>query len=234
MNFRRITGASSGIGAAVARDLAAAGVKLVLNGRRQGHLEAVAVGLPHAAICAGDIAEPTMPERLLELARTRWGGCDIVVNNAGELAAGTIEALDLDAMARMVEVNVAAAFRLAYAAVRAFKAQGHGHLVNTSSILGVKVRVPAGAYAGTKHAIEALSEALRLELAGTRIKVTSIQPGLVMTELHRNFAVHPREQLGIREALEPEDVARSVRFALEQPDHVLIAKLMVLAADQPY
>ncbi|MGH3182383.1 MAG: SDR family oxidoreductase [Streptosporangiaceae bacterium] len=229
-----VTGAGSGIGAAIARELGAAGVKLVLSGRRREKLEAVAAELPQAAILAGDVSNPKMPERLLELARGQWGGCEIVVNNAGELVAGTIEEMDLEAMARMVEVNVAAAFRVAYTAARAFKAQGHGHLVNISSILGVKVRVPAGAYAGTKHAIEALSEALRLELAGTRIRVTAIEPGLVMTELHRNFKVHPREQMGIRQALEPEDVARAVRFALEQPEHVLVARVMVVAADQTY
>ncbi|HVA62923.1 MAG TPA: SDR family oxidoreductase [Terriglobales bacterium] len=227
-----ITGASSGIGAAVARNLAEAGVRLVLSARRRERLEALAGALPEVATLAGDIADPGLGPRLFALAQERWGGCDIVVNNAGELVVGTIEDLDLEAMAHMLEVNVTATFRMAYLAARRFKAQGSGHLVNTSSVLGSKVRLTAGAYSGSKHAIEALSEALRLELAGTRIKVTAIEPGLVMTELHEGLPVHPREQFGIRQALAPDDVARAVRFALEQPDHVLIAKLMVLAADQ--
>ncbi len=152
-----ITGASSGIGAAVARNLAEAGARLVLSARRRERLEALAGELPEAATLAGDIADPAMGPRLFALAQERWGGCDIVVNNAGELVVGTIEAIDLEAMAHMLEVNVTAAFRMAYLAARQFRAQGHGHLVNTSSVLGSKVRLTAGAYSGSKHALEALS-----------------------------------------------------------------------------
>ncbi|MGH9475875.1 MAG: SDR family oxidoreductase [Terriglobales bacterium] len=227
-----ITGASSGIGAAIARELGAAGTKLVLVGRRADRLDALAAGLPAAVALAGDIAEPAMPARLLALAQSSWGGCDIVINNAGTLVTGEIDTLDLDAMAEMLRINVEAAFRLAYLAVRQFKVQGHGHLVNMSSVLGTKIRLTAGAYSGTKHALEALSEALRQELGGTRIKVTCIEPGLVMTELHRDMPVHPKDQFAIRQALDAADIARSVRFVLEQPDHVLVARLMILAADQ--
>ena len=153
---------------------------------------------------------------------------DVVVNNAGTMVAGKIDDLDLDKMAQMIDVNVTAAFRMSYVACRHFKAAGAGHLINISSVLGTKVRETAGAYAGTKHAIEALTEALRMELSGTDVSVCCVEPGLVLTELHDAWEVHPRESLGIDPPLAPEDVARSVKFVLEQPPHVRIPRVMVL------
>jgi NADP-dependent 3-hydroxy acid dehydrogenase YdfG len=132
-----------------------------------------------------------------------------------------------------VRVNFEAAVRVAYVALRHFKAHGSGYLINTSSILGTKVRPTAGVYAGTKFGIEALTEALRIEVAGTGIRVGCIEPGLVMTELQDHFEVHPRDMLGIERPLEPADVARVVRFMLEQPPHVVIPRIMVLPSEQP-
>jgi NADP-dependent 3-hydroxy acid dehydrogenase YdfG len=121
---------------------------------------------------------------------------------------------------------------MAYVAVKHFKSVGSGFLLNTSSVLGLKVRPTAGAYAGTKFAIEALSEALRLELAKTNIAVACVQPGLVQTELHRHYKVPPALSLNIPRPLQPEDIARVVRFILEQPDHVRLPGVMVVPADQ--
>jgi NADP-dependent 3-hydroxy acid dehydrogenase YdfG len=132
----------------------------------------------------------------------------------------------------MARVNVEAATRMAYAAVKHFKAAGSGHLVNISSVLGTKVRPSAGVYAGTKHHIEALSEALRMEVAKTAIKVSVIQPGLVDSELQDHLEVHPRQLLGIETPLSPADVACCVRFILEQPPHVRIPVMMVLPGEQ--
>ncbi|MGH9415254.1 MAG: SDR family oxidoreductase, partial [Terriglobales bacterium] len=210
-----ITGASSGIGAAVARELAGAGIKLVLTARREDKLKALAAKMKQAAILAGDITDPALTPKLFKLAQSQFGGCDIVVNNAGELTAAPIELADLKAIDHMVAVNVAAAFRVAYAAVKLFKQQERGHLVNISSVLATRVRLMAGAYSGTKHALAALGEALRMELSGTRVRVSAIEPGLVMTELHDRQPVHPRDEFGVQQALEPADVARCVRFALE-------------------
>lgn len=227
-----VTGASSGIGAAVSRLLAERGANVVATARRRDRLEALVQGRPNVAVLAGDVLDPALPQALIDLAVEAFGSCDAVVNNAGVMTAGTVDVIDIDAVCRMVRVNVEAAFRMAYTAARHFKRQGRGHLVNISSVLGTKIRPTAGAYAGTKHAIEALSEDLRMELAPLGVKVTCIEPGLVMTELHNGFAVHPKDSLGIEEPLRPEDVAQAVLYALEQPERVAIPRLMVVPSRQ--
>jgi NADP-dependent 3-hydroxy acid dehydrogenase YdfG len=227
-----ITGASSGIGAAVARNLNQADVKLVLSGRRAERLAALAGELNHTAVLPGDITEPEMPDSLIKTALDNFGRCDIVFNNAGTIVMGTIEEIDIEKICRMARVNVEAAYRMAYVALKHFKSAGSGFLVNTSSIVGTKVRPTGGAYAGTKHAIEALTEALRMELAKTGIGVACIEPGLVETEIFRDWDEFPSQKFDIPRPLQPEDIARMVRFVLEQPDHVRIPRIMALPADQ--
>jgi NADP-dependent 3-hydroxy acid dehydrogenase YdfG len=227
-----VTGATSGIGKASAEALAAAGARLVLTGRQEAKLAALAATLPDSVTVAGDITDPALPDRLVARALEACGRLDICLNNAGSIATGTIEDIDIDAVCRMARINVEAAYRMAYGALRHFRAAGTGHLINISSVLGSKSRPTAGAYAGTKHAIEALSEALRVEIAGSALKVSCIEPGLVMTELHRDLPVHPREGLGVARPLMPEDIARLVVFVAEQPAHVAIPRLMVLPQDQ--
>jgi len=226
-----ITGATSGIGAALARALAARGMRLVLTGRREDRLAQLAA----VRVVAGDITDPDLPQALVDAALETFGRLDVACNNAGLLEFGPIDAIDLDRMARMVRVNVEAAYRVAYTVLRHFKVQNHGHLVNTSSIAGTKVRPTIGAYAGTKHAIEALAQALRLELAETDVRVSNIQPGVVSTEIfeHLPAEAHPGKQQGVRQQLTPEDIARCVVFILEQPAHVHIPTLLVKPQSQP-
>lgn len=226
-----ITGASSGIGEAVARELSGAGVKLLLVARRAERLEALSRQMPDTAYVAGDLTDPEMPELLIKRALEEHGSCDVVVSNAGIIETGTIEEIDLERVSRMVRLNTEAAFRMAYVALRHFRSQGAGHLVHISSLLGTKVRPHAGAYAGTKFAVEALSEALRMELGGTGVQVSCVEPGMVRTELHEHYAVHPADAAGMTRPLQPEDVARCVRFVLEQPSHARIARLMILPAE---
>ena len=229
-----VTGASSGIGSGVARDLNAAGMNLVLAARRAENLNLLAdeLGKSNCEVVVVDIAEETSPRQLLDGALQRFGRLDVVFNSAGIMHAGSIEDVDIDDMCRMVRVNVEAATRMAYTAVKHFQKSGSGHLINVSSILGTKVRPGTGVYAGTKYAIEALSEALRMEVAKTNIKVSVIEPGVVDTELQNHFPVHPKEVLGIANPLQPEDIARCVRFMLEQPSHVRIPVMMVLPGEQ--
>lgn len=225
-----ITGATSGIGLAVARELHSHGMQLILTGRSDDRLFPINSEL-QATSLAGDITDSSLPGKLLDLAISTFGRCDIVLNNAGIIEVGPVESINIDKVCEMVRVNVEGAFRVAYTFIRHFMNQRSGHLINLSSVLGTKVRPTAGAYAGTKFAIEALSEALRMEVAGTPVAVTCIEPGLVMTGLHRNWSIHPTEGMNIQHPLQAEDIARCVSFILMQPAHVRIPRLMVLPSE---
>lgn len=227
-----ITGASSGIGRGVAQELDRAGMKLVLCARRTERLEKLATELADATPFAGDVIDESLPQKLIDDAVRNFGRLDVVFNNAGIMDTSPIETADVDRLCANIRVNLEAAVRMAYTALKHFKNSGFGYLITTSSILGTKVRPTAGVYAGSKHGIEALTEALRLEVAGTGVRVGCIQPGLVNTELQDHFEVHPRDMLGMEQPLEPEDIARCVRFMLEQPPHVSIPKMMVLPSEQ--
>lgn len=224
-----ITGATGGIGAAVAQALSEAGYALVLSARSREKLEALASELhgPSVAV-AGDLQDASLPETLLRTAIERFGRCDVCFNNGGLLEVGSIERIDVERVCEMVRVNVESAFRVAYVFLKHFVAQKSGHLVNTSSVLGKKVRPTAGAYAATKHAIEALSEALRMELSKTDVQVSCIAPGLVRTGLHDRWETPPAQLMGIAEPLTPADIARMVVMILEQPPHVRIPQLTIL------
>lgn len=227
-----ITGASSGIGDAVARELVGAGMKVVVTGRRAEPLQELCAELVEAVCLSGDITDASMPMRLIDMAVDAFGSCDVVFNNAGILETGSIPEVDIDRICEMVRINVEATYRMAYTAMKYFVSNGNGHLINTSSILGTKVRPGGGAYAGTKYAIEALSEALRMEVAGTDVQVSVVEPGLVSTSLHDHWEVPPSEALNIPHPLKPADVARAVRFILEQPKHVRIPRLMIIPGEQ--
>lgn len=227
-----ITGASSGIGRGVARELDRAGMRLVLNSRRADRLEELARDLDEAAPVPGDITDESLPGALIDAAVGQFGRLDVVFNNAGIMDTSPIETADVDRLCNNVRVNLEAATRMAYTALKYFKGAGSGYLISTSSILGTKVRPTAGVYAASKYGVEAMTEALRMEVAGSGIRVSCIEPGLVSTELQDHFEVHPRDMLGMQQPLEPEDIARVVRFMLEQPPHVSIPRIMVLPSEQ--
>lgn len=226
-----VTGASSGIGMALARRLADAGVKLVLHGRREERLRMLERELPDVRWLAGDLTEPTVARALLDQAMACHGRIDFAINNAGINHTGPIDAIDVEKLCRMARINVEAAYRFTYTFLKHFCNQESGHLVHTTSVMGHKVRETAGGYAGTKHAIEALCEALRMELARTRVKVSCVAPGLVRTELHRDEAVHPSVSRNIARPLAADDVAQAIVWVLTQPEHVNVPQLMVLPQD---
>jgi len=224
-----ITGATGGIGSAVAKTLSGTGYRLVLSGRSVSKLNALASSIhTPSVIVAGDLQDASIPETLLSKAIENFGRCDICLNNGGILEVGPIETIDVERVCEMVRVNVEAAFRIAYVFLKHFVGQKSGHLINISSVLGNKVRPTAGAYAGTKHAIEALSEALRIELSKSDVQVSCIEPGLVRTGLHDRWEVHPSQLMNIPEPLLPADIARMVLFLLQQPPHVRIPQLTIL------
>jgi NADP-dependent 3-hydroxy acid dehydrogenase YdfG len=224
-----ITGATGGIGSAVAKALSGAGYQLVLSGRSTSKLNALAATMQTASVVvAGDLQDSALPHLLLSTALESFGRCDVCLNNGGILEVGQIQDIDIDRVCEMVRVNVEAAFRVTYAFLKHFVSQRTGHLINVSSVLGKKVRSTAGAYAGTKHAIEALSEALRIELSKTDVQVSCIEPGLIRTGLHDGWEIHPTQLMGISEPLLPDDIARMILFLLQQPSHVRIPQLMIL------
>lgn len=224
-----ITGATGGIGRAVAKALSEAGWSLVLSARSATKLNALAAELGgQVVVVPGDIQDAAVPTAILSAAVETFGRCDMCCNNAGILEVGPIETIDIERVCEMVRVNVESAFRVTYVFLRHFLGEKTGHLINISSVLGKKVRPTAGAYSATKFSIEALSEALRMELSKTDVQVSCIQPGLVMSGLHDRWEVHPSELMGIAEPLMPSDIARMVIFLLNQPPHVRIPQLMIL------
>jgi len=227
-----ITGASSGIGKATAEVLSRAGMKCVLTGRSTEKLEALAASLDEAAVCVGDITDPQLPERLITTARERFGRLDALFNNAGIMNIGSVEDADIDALCYMIRVNYEALVRMSYHVLRFFKKQGRGFLLNTSSLAGLKTFPRFGVYNGTKFAVEALTDALRMEMAGSGVRVAAVEPGRTGTHLFDHWAedekFDPADGM-----LTPEDVARAVRFMLEQPEEVVIPRMLVMPSRQP-
>ena len=220
-----ITGASSGIGAAIARELSEAGAYLVLTARRQDRLEALAADLPgKTAVLSADITTPETPEKLLAFA-------DILVNNAGILRVGPLDTFDLAHLSPMIATNYEAPVRTSYVFARAMKAAGSGSIVNISSIGAHLTAAGVGIYGGLKKALEMTSEALRIELAGSGVRVGLIAPGTTATEIFADMKSHGEP--GWDEyitPLQPEDIARAVRYLLEQPERANIARMHVYAA----
>ena len=133
-----------------------------------------------------------------------------------------------DEASEWMQTSVEAPYRFVHTFAKKFVANNKGHIINISSVMGTKVRETAGAYAGTKYAIEAVSEALRMELTDTNVKITCIEPGLVQTQLHRHWKKHPSELLGIPNPLKPEDIANIIKEVLSQPGRLYTPRIMVL------
>lgn len=229
-----ITGASSGIGRASAKLLSETGASLVVTARRRDMLERLVGDLSGEAVAvAGDIVDPALPQTLIDSALAQFGRLDFVFSNAGIMNIGSVDETVAEDMTAMIRVNYEAAVRMAYAALKVFKPQGRGDLITTSSILGLKVRPTVGVYAGTKFAVEAFTDSLRMELAGTGVRVMVIEPGYTSTELQSHWTPAQREMLkSIARPVQPVEIARAVRFMLEQPDHVVIPRLLMVPVDQ--
>lgn len=211
-----ITGATGGVGAAVARALSKAGYSLVLSAPSMEKLSALAAQLRGpCTVIEGNLSDESLPETLLYAALDRFGHCDICFNNGALFEAGILETVDIERLSSMVRVNVEGSFRVAYVFLKHFVSEGAGHLVNVSSALGSSSRPTA--YAATQRAIEVLSEALAAELDDTPVLVSCIQPGLVRTGVRHRWEIGPAGGSGAGYPLEPEDFARMVLFILEQP-----------------
>lgn len=229
-----VTGASSGIGAAIAKELSSAGVKLLLTARRGKHLSALAGDIGgDVEIHAADIADPATPSQLLDLAREKFGGVDILINNAGVLEMGPLDDVDIDRLTWTIRVNFESVVRSSCVFGRAFKAKGSGAIINVSSIAAFMTTPGTGVYSGAKAAVESFSSSLRLELASHGVRVGCIAPGSTQTEMLDDL----RLKIGVpaeAPSMRPEDIAAAVRFMLEQPEGANIAGLKIYAATEAF
>ena len=214
-----ITGASTGIGAATARHAAAAGHRLVLAARSADKLEALANelgGAGHAMAVPCDVTDFAQQEAMVRHALEAFGRIDVVFANAGFGAKrGWLEETP-EQWRDMVLTNVLGAAYTARAAIPALR-ESQGHLLLTSSVAGRRV-LPGSLYSCTKHAVTAMGEALRQDLDESGVRVTLIEPGMVDTPFFENRPTG---------ALEADDIARAVMFAVSQPRHVDINEILV-------
>jgi NADP-dependent 3-hydroxy acid dehydrogenase YdfG len=224
-----ITGASSGIGEATARELAQAGARLFLGARRTERLTALTEELGSNVGWQGlDVVDPGSFDAFVAAAEARFGRIDALVNNAGVMPLAPLAALKRDEWKRMIDVNIHGVLNGMAAVLPRFIAQGGGHVINVASIAAHLV-LPAGAvYCGTKHAVRAITEGLRLE--HDDIRATLISPGVVATELGHDISDPAIAEALVewrKQSLTPDAIARAVRFALEQPDGVDINEVIV-------
>jgi NADP-dependent 3-hydroxy acid dehydrogenase YdfG len=220
-----ITGASSGLGAATARAAAAAGHRLVLGARSEEKLRDLADELGgdgRAIAMRCDVNEWRDQEALVQRALHTFGRLDVAFANAGFGGPRGWEKHDPDEMREMVLTNVLGVAYTIRAVLPALK-ESRGHLLITSSVAGRRA-LPGSLYSATKHAVTAMGEATRLDVNGTGVRVTLIEPGMVDTPFFEN-----KPQI---HALEAEDIARIVIFAVSQPPHVDVNELLVRPTDQ--
>ena len=221
-----ITGASTGIGAETARQAVAAGHRVVLAARSEERLRALADELgggDRALITRCDVTEWSDNEAMVAAALDAYGRIDVVFANAGFGAARGWLKETPEHWRSMVLTNVLGAAYTTRAALPAIK-EATGHVLLTSSVAGRRA-LPGSLYSCTKHAVTAMAEALRQDLNGTGVRVTSIEPGLVDTPFF--------EQGAGEGALRADDVARAVMYAVAQPPHVDVNEILVRPTAQP-
>lgn len=227
-----VTGASSGIGAATARALAAEGYRTVLGARRLDRIEALAAEIGGEAI-ALDVADPDSVAAFA----ARVDSCDVLVNNAGG-AHGLEPAAEADEekWRLMFESNVLGTMRMTRALLPKLIASGDGHVVGVTSIAGFETYRGGAGYTAAKHAQRAMMRTLRLELLGEPVRFTEIAPGMVETEFSVVRFGGDEEKAGrVYEGMKPlsaADVAECIRWALAQPPHVNVDEIVVRPRDQ--
>lgn len=224
-----ITGASSGIGAGIARELGKAGARLVLGARRTDRLEALAGELGGEILVRRlDVTDRADVAAFAEAARARFGRVDVIVNNAGVMPLSLMASLKLDEWDRMVDVNIKGVLHGIAAVLPEMTERGSGHVINIASIGALQVVPTAAVYCATKYAVRAISDGLRQE--NDRIRVTCIHPGVVESELASTITdpVAVEAMKSYRAiALRPDAIGRAVRYAIEQPGDVDVNEIVV-------
>lgn len=235
-----ITGGGTGIGAEAARLLAERGARVAIAGRRKdkldGVVEQIAAAGGAARAYALDVTDKRQVEAVVAAVVADFGRIDVVVNNAGLMPIRPMAEVNTDEWDAMIDVNLKGTLYGIAAALPRFLAQGSGHVINLSSVAGLKVFAPGGTvYSGTKFAVRAISEGLRHEV-GAAVRVTSIEPGAVESELKLGTSGGASEAVldFYRQAIPAASVARAIAFAIEQPHDVDINEIVLRPTAQEF
>ena len=234
-----VTGASSGIGAATAKALAAQGAKVALAARRKDRLDALAAELDGLAVEA-DVTDREQAINAVETAVRELGRLDIVINNAGVMLLGTIVDAPVQEWERMFNLNVLGLMYVAHAAIphllRAAESEPRqvADLVNVSSVAGRRVGVGGGVYQSTKHAVGVFSEALRQEITQRHVRSSLIEPGATESELVTHVRPEVRDTLppGVETILRAEDIADAIVYVVTRPRHMAINEVLIRPTEQ--
>lgn len=234
-----ITGASSGIGAGIARELAKTGATLVLGARRTDRLDALAEEIQaeggKVLTRKLDVTDRADVAAFTEAARKEFGRVDVIVNNAGVMPLSPLASLKVDEWDRMVDVNIKGVLYGIAAVLPEMVARKSGHVINIASIGALAVSPTAAVYCATKFAVRAISDGLRQE--HDDIRVTCIHPGVVESEL-ADTITDPIAAEGMKTwraiALTPDAIGRAVRFAISQPDDVDVSEIVVRPTRSPH
>lgn len=229
-----ITGASSGIGEAMADLLAARGAKVVLGARRAERLKQIADRIGEnggqAAYMKMDVTRREDLVKLTAVAIEKFGRLDVMINNAGISQLYRMEELDLEGWEQMIDVNLKGTLYGIAAAMPIFKKQASGHFINILSTAGISIVPTMGVYAATKNAVRTISEALRQESDG-RWRVTGISPGYVSTEFVSNIKNESMrttiQKQADQIAIPASAIAQAVAYAIEQPDNVDVGDIVI-------
>ncbi|EHK4782992.1 SDR family oxidoreductase [Vibrio parahaemolyticus] len=231
-----ITGASSGIGEAIARRFSEEGHPLLLVARRVERLEAL--NLPNTLCEKVDVTDQASLITAIEKAEAQFGPADVLVNNAGVMLLGQIDTQDAAEWKRMFDVNVLGLLNGMHSVLASMKARNSGTIINISSIAGKKTFPDHAAYCGTKFAVHAISENVREEVAASHVRVTTIAPGAVETELLSHTTSQDIKdgydawKVDMGGVLAADDVARAVMFAYQQPQNVCIREIALAPTKQ--
>lgn len=236
-----ITGATSGIGQATALKAAEAGYDVIITGRRGERLDELAgmirnKGVDVLALCF-DVRQQTEVQSAIGSLNDKWKNIDVLVNNAG-LAVGTspIQEGILDDWERMIDTNVKGLLYVTRAVAPLLIARQSGHIVNIASIAGKEVYPGGNVYCATKHAVDALSKAMRTDMLRHNIKVTNIAPGMVETEFSLvRYKGDSEAAANVYKGVTPltnEDIADTIIFAITRPPHVCLNDIVIMPTAQ--
>ena len=236
-----VTGASSGIGYATALALAKAGAKVAIAARRTDRLRQLENEITknggQCLVVSCDVTKRKDCESLIDAVTKKWNRIDILVNNAGIMPLSFVKNLKIDEWEQMVDVNIKGVLFCTGAALPHMIKQNSGHIINISSIAGRIVFAAGSVYCATKYAVRAFSEGLRQELSTrNNIRVTTIEPGIVATELTNTITDKSLESFVKHaqsiETLKSEDIANAIMFAVESPPHVNVNEIMIRPTQQ--